>query len=215
MAKTTSKPEMDLARLFGAAAQALAANQADLNRADQANGDHGDNMVRTFNLITQALADQSSAAPAEKLARASQALSQQATSGSSQVYAQGLTLAARQLQGQDALTPENALALVQALLGGEQGAAAAGSEGGPLAGLLGALGAPEASGSPGEGLDLGDLLNAGAAFLNAKQQGQDNLGALVSALVSNGPLGERAYRQQSGEIVANALMRAITSMSRK
>jgi hypothetical protein len=58
-------------------------------------------------------------------------------------------------------------------------------------------------------------LNAGMAFMNAKGQGQDNLQALVSALVSNGPLGQRSHRQQSGEIVANALMQAIASMARK
>ena len=51
--------------------------------------------------------------------------------------------------------------------------------------------------------------------MSARQQGQDNLQALVTALVSDGPLGQRAYRQQSGEIVANALMSAIAGMAKK
>jgi len=49
---TSSSQGIDLVQLFGAAAQALAANQSALNQADTLNGDHGDNMVQTFNLIT-------------------------------------------------------------------------------------------------------------------------------------------------------------------
>ena len=202
---------MDLAQLFGVAAQALASNQAALNKADTNNGDHGDNMVQIFNLVTQALASQAKATPTEQLAHASQVLSQKATSGSSQVYVQGLDQAAKQLQGQKTLTAENALTLVQTLLGGEQAA-------GTGADLLGALmGGSTPSGAQGtdDGLDVGDLLNAGLAFMSAKGQGQDNLQALMSALVSNGPLGQRSHRQQSGEIVANALLQAIASATSK
>jgi len=214
--KSSTTKNLDLAQLFGVAAQALASNQAALNQADTNNGDHGDNMVQIFNLVTQALASQSSAPPAEQLTHASQVLSQKATSGSSQVYVQGLAQAANQLQGQKALTAENALTLVQALLGGEQGAGAAGTGGG--VDLLGSLlGGGTSSGTQGadDGLDVGDLLNAGLAFMNAKGQGQDNLQALMSAMVSNGPLGQRSHRQQSGEIVANALMQAIASATGK
>jgi hypothetical protein len=215
-AKTPSSKNIDLAQLFGVAAQALASNQASLNKADTNNGDHGDNMVQIFNLITQALASQQKATPAEQLSYASQMLSQNASSGSSQAYVQGLAQAANQFQGQKAITAESVLPLVQALLGGEQGAAAAQSGAGadPLGALLGGGTGGEASGTD-DGLDVGDLLNAGMAFMNAKGQGQDNLQALVSALVSNGPLGQRSHRQQSGEIVANALMSAIAGMTRK
>ena len=214
--KTSPSKNIDLSQLFGVAAQALASNQAALNQADTGNGDHGDNMVQTFNLITQALASQKNALPTEQLSYASQMLSQNASSGSSQVYVQGLTQAASQLQGQQAINPENALTLIQALLGGAQGASAPGSGAGAdlLGALLGGATGAQESGAD-EGLDVGDLLNAGLAFMNAKQQGQDNLQALVSALVSNGPLGERSHRQQSGEIVANALMNAIASLSKK
>jgi hypothetical protein len=214
--KSSTAKNIDLAQLFGIAAQALASNQAALNQADTNNGDHGDNMVQIFNLVTQALASQAKATPTEQLNHASQVLSQKATSGSSQVYVQGLAQAANQLQGQKTLTAENALTLVQALLGGKQGDGAAGPGGG--ADLLGALlggGTPTEAQGAGDGLDVGDLLNAGLAFMNAKEQGQDNLQALMSALVSNGPLGQRSHRQQSGEIVANALMQAITSAAGK
>jgi hypothetical protein len=205
---------IDLSQLFGVAAQALASNQSALNQADSNNGDHGDNMVQIFNLISQALDSKHSAPPTDQLSYASQMLSENASSGSSQVYVQGLAQAANLLQGQEAVTVDNALALVQGLLGGQEGSSATGSGAG--AELLGALlgGDPEgqASGSD-DGLDVGDLLNAGMAFMNAKNQGQDNLQALATALVSNGPLGQRSHRQQSGEIVANALMSAISNMA--
>ena len=213
---STSNKSIDLAQLFGVASQALAANQGALNQADTGNGNHGDNMVQIFNLVTQALASQQNATPTEQLAYASQALAQNASSGSSQVYAQGLAHAANQVQGQQGITAKNALSLVQALLGGQQGAANASSGAG--ADLLGALlgGGSAGGASPSDdSLDVGDLLNAGLAFMNAKQQGQDNLGALVSAMVSDGPLGQQSHRQQSGEIVANALMQAIAGMAKK
>jgi hypothetical protein len=213
---STSNKSIDLAQLFGVASQALAANQGALNQADTGNGNHGDNMVQIFNMVTKALASQQNASPADQLAYASQTLAKNATSGSSQVYAQGLAHAATQVQGQQGITAENAISLVQALLGGQQSTANAGSSAGTD--LLGALlggGSTGGAASADDGLDVGDLLNAGLAFMNAKQQGQDNLGALVTAMISDGPLGQQSHRQQSGEIVANALMQAIAGMAKK
>ena len=57
---------------------------------------------------------------------------------------------------------------------------------------------------------MGDLLNAGMAFMNAKQQGQGTLQAGLSALIAAGPLGQKPHRQQSGQVVANALLQAFT-----
>ena len=59
--------------------------------------------------------------------------------------------------------------LIQSLLGGGQ---QAGSSGGGLS----------------DAIDMGDLLNAGMAFMNAKQQGQDNMQAALTALMSAGPM---------------------------
>jgi hypothetical protein len=50
-------------------------------------------------------------------------------------------------------------------------------------------------------------------FMNAKQQGQDNVQAVLSALMSAGPMGQKPHRQQSGQVVANALLQAISSMA--
>ncbi len=225
---------LDLSSLFNVATQALAANQSSLNQADVENQNHGDNMVQAFSMITQALASQQDASPSQQLNHASQYLSQHATSGSAQAYSQGLAQAAQQFQGQNAVTSDNAMMLVQSLLGGGGQPAAQG--GGDLLGslmgggqqsatpdvgdLLGSLlgggqSAPQGNTQGQEGLDLGDVLNAGMAFMNAKQQGQGTLQAGLAALMAAGPLGQKPHRQQSGQVVANALLQAIGGMSKR
>jgi hypothetical protein len=228
MPKQSSSRGIDLTQIFGAAAQALAANQSALNQADTHNGNHGDNMVQTFNLITQALASQKDAQPSDALAYASQMLNQNANSGSAAVYAQGLAQAAQQFQGQQAVTPENGMGLLQALMGGGASSASPSAGGGMdlLGSLLGGGGNASSGGAldslmdlaKGEkldGQDVSNLLNAGMAFLNAKNQGQDTMQAAVSALVSSGPLGQQPHRKQSGEVVAGALMQAISALGKK
>jgi hypothetical protein len=239
-----SKRGTDLSAIFNVAAQALAANQASLNQADTENQNHGDNMVQTFSMIAQAMSSQRGSAPSAQLQHASEYLAQNATSGSGQVYAQGLAQAAQQFQGQKAVTPDNAMLLIQSLLGGDQqtgaqsgadllgalmggqqvapqtstagdllGSLLGGEQSTPQTGgdLMGALAGGQQGQS--EGLDLGDLVNAGMAFMNAKQQGQDNLQAALSALMSAGPMAQKPHRQQSGQLVANALLQAISGMA--
>ncbi len=218
-------PGMDLGSLFNVASQALAANQSSLNQADAENQNHGDNMVQVFNMISQVMANQQGATPAKQLRQASQYLAKNGTSGSAQVYSQGLAQAAKQFRGQSSVTPDNATMLVQSLLGGggqaPQGSAdllgsllgggQQTSQGGDLLGTLlsGGQSVPQGSSQQQSGLDIGDLLNAGMSFMNAKQQGQDNLQAALTALMSAGPMAQKPHRQQSGQLVANALLQAI------
>lgn len=220
------KQGTDLSDLFGVAAQALVANQSSLNIADTENQNHGDNMVQAFNMIAESMANQRGAAPSTQLRRASKYLAQNAQSGSAQVYAQGLEQAARQFRGQKAVTPDNAMLLIQSLLGGGQQAT-------PPAGadLIASMLATQPSGSQAgasllesllggqqgqaDGVDLNDLLAAGMAFMNAKQAGQDNLQAALTALMSTGPMAQKPHRQQSGQLVANALIQAIGAMARR
>ena len=226
---------LDLSSLFNVATQALAANQSSLNQADTENQNHGDNMVQAFQMISQVMASQKDAPPSQQLSQASQYLSQHGTSGSAHVYSQGLAQAAQQFQGQSAVTPDNAMMLIQSLLGGGQQAAPSASQtGGDLLGsllgggqgtsqggdLLGSLlggeqSAPQTGSQQSDGIDLGDLLNAGMTFMSAKQQGQDNLQAALTALMSAGPMAQKPHRQQSGQLVANALLQAISGMARK
>lgn len=238
MNKASQPPQergLDLSALFSVAAQALAANQSSLNQADTENQNHGDNMVQAFNMISQVMAGQKDAPPSQQLSQASQYLAQNGTSGSAQVYSQGLAQAAQQFQGQSAVTPDNAMLLIQSLLGGGQQSAPSASQTGadllgsllgggqatsPGGDLLGSLlggdqQAPQAGGQQPDGIDLGDLLNAGMTFMNAKQQGQGNLQAGLAALMAAGPMGQKPHRQQSGQLVANALLQAISGMANR
>ena len=202
----------DLSALFNVAAKTLAANRSTLNQADLENQNHGDNMVQAFKMISQAMATQRGAAPSDQLQYASEYLSQNANSGSAHVYAQGLAQAAQQFQGQQAVSPDNALLLIQSLLGGGQQPS---SQGGAdlLGSLLGGQQAQQVQQS--QGIDLAALISAGMTFMSAKQQGQDNVQAALTALMSAGPMAQSQHRQQSGQLVGNALLQAIASMAKR
>ena len=199
---------LDLSSLFNVATKVLAANQSNLNKADTYNQDHGDNMVQVFNMISEAVAGQKDKPPAQQLSHASQYLSKNAKSGSAHVYSQQLAQAAQQFEGQSSVTPDNAMTLVQALLGGSGQQSAAPSGGDLLGALLGGGGQSQQGSQDDDGIDLGDILNAGMTFMNAKNQGQSNL-------LSDGPMAQRPHRQQSGQLVANALLQAVANMSRR
>jgi hypothetical protein len=169
-------------------------------------------MVQAFKMISQAMATQRGAPPSQQLQYASNYLSQNANNGSAHVYAQGLAQAAQQFQGQQAVTPDNALMLIQSLLGGGQQSSSQGS-----ADLLGSLlgGQQVQQVQQSQGIDLAALLSAGLTFMSAKQQGQDNVQAALTALMSSGPMAQRPHREQSGQLVANALLQAVAGMSRR
>jgi hypothetical protein len=198
--------------VFNTAAKTLAANRSTLNAADAENHNHGDNMARAFKMISQAMATQRGAPPSDQLRYASDYLAQHADNGSAHVYSQGLAQAARQYQGQQAITPDNALLLIQSLLGGGQQAPAQGSAD-LLGSLLGGQQAQQVQQS--QGIDLAAVLSAGLTFMSAKQQGQDNVQAALTALMSSGPMAQRPHRQQSGQLMANALLQAIAGMSKR
>jgi hypothetical protein len=214
--------QVDLAQLFQLVASTMASNRENLNQADARNHDHGDNMVEIFNLVSRAIHDKQTAAPAEQLAHASQLLSQR-KSGSAQVYAQGLSRASSEFQGQKFLTPENISMLIQTVMGATRQAPAAQQQpglGDLLGSLMGAAQTPAsdvgAQAGPGQaGLDVGDLLNAGRAFMDAKQRGGDNMQAIVSALSAGSAMSNASHRTQSGALVVNTLLQAISAMSAK
>jgi hypothetical protein len=109
---------IDLGKLFQSVTTPLAKSREILNQADTYNHDHGNNMVNNFELIARAIKEGQGADPAAQLAYAADMLRQQ-KSGSAQLYARGLSKASQQLQGQQ-VTAENALTLIQSLLGGGQ-----------------------------------------------------------------------------------------------
>ena len=106
--------------------------------------------------------------------------------------------------------------LIQALLGGGQAPPPVPAEP-PAPDLLGSLlsgltgGEPQES-QPPAGIDAGDLLMAGMAFLQSKQEGDSNIEALVDAVVASSQMGSTPHRAQSSTLVTNTLMQVIGAM---
>lgn len=204
--------QIDLAHLFGQVAKTLMENKASLNKADTQNKDHGDNMVEIFKMITLAMEEKSGSSPADQLEYAARLLRRK-ESGSARLYEQGLLQAAKDFAGKNGVSPANAMQLVQDLLGGGQ-AAMTQSSGDPLSSILTRLmGGADQSATSGE-IDPEDLINAGLAFLNAKQSGKNNMDALVDAVVSSSAMAGTPHRTQSGELVMNTLLDVISKMSK-
>jgi len=215
-------PQVDLGKLFGTVTQVLAQNRDSLNSADTYNQNHGDNMVNTFKVITNAVKETQGRQPSEQLAYASQQLSQQSQSGSAQLYSQGLANAAGQFQNQSAVTPDNALKLVQALLGGQSGAASAqSSQTDMVSGLLGALmGGQTADNQPSsssgaEAGGMGDLLGSllggqttGAQPSSSSSAPDGGMQDLLGSLLGGGSSNAQSTTGASGGIDLNTLLNA-------
>lgn len=209
---------MSLAKVFGTVAKTLASKQQVLNQVDTYNHDHGDNMVEVFDVVVQAMKAKKGASPADQLAYASELLRQK-ESGSAKYYAGGLMQAAQQFEGKQ-VTPDNAMELIQTLLGGGAPASSPApvpsGQGNMLGSLLAGLTGAGQTGVPAQGgLDIGDLLNAGMSYMNAKQRGEADTTALMGALMSATSGGNTPYRAQSGAVVANALMQAVGALAAK
>ena len=229
---------INLVSLFKTVAGSLASQQQQLNQADTYNHDHGDHMVEVFNVIAQAMQAKKGAAPADQLEYAAQLLRQK-SNGSAQTYANGLAQASREFAGQKSVTPDNAITLIQSLLGGGQAATAQSQEGvgnllGSLLGGGGAAGQPAQGGAgnllgsllggaagaqpqqgQGGGLDIGSLLNAGMSLMGSSSQGGSPLAGLVGALVSGSAMGDSNHHTQSSTLVVNSLLQALGGMMNK
>ena len=210
---------IDLAQLFGAVASNLSENRDTLNKADSYNSDHGDNMVDIFQTIAKIVQGKSNVSQASQLAAASKEL-QKNNSGSAKLYAEGLDRASKIFKGK-VINQDNAGTLIQALMGGSQQKVnpepPAQTGGGLLGSLLGAFGGGQASEQTDDnnGLDLGDLLNVGMAYMDSKQKGGSNSEALINAVLSSSPLGQSSHRTQSGSLVANTIIQMLGSMAKK
>jgi len=211
---------LDLEQLFGAVLGNLQQNRQALNDADTGNHDHGDNMVDTFGVITRAMRETRGLNPSDQLAYAAETLSDR-QSGSAQVYARGLSQASREFEGRQ-VTADNAMSLIQTLLGGGQAAPVQPpppqqqSTGG-LGSLLGMiLGGgqqqPQQQTPKNDGLDMGDILRGGMAYMTTKARGGSNLEAIVNAVVAGSAMGS-GYREQSSSLVVNTLMTVIQGMT--
>ncbi len=192
---------VDLVKLFSAVAETMVENQSSLNKADEYNQDHGDHMVDIFKMITGAVQEAPKNDLAKGLATASKVLTEK-PSGSADMYSKGLAQAAEYFQDQD-LDASQLLPLLQTMLGGGEASISKGA-GGLLDSLVGSLGGED-------GLDLGDILSAGAAFMQSKEEGDSNLEAAIDAVISASKMGETPHRAQSSKLVADVLLQTLMS----
>jgi hypothetical protein len=85
-----------------------------------------------------------------------------------------------------------------------------------LGGLTGAQQQPQQpQGGLSDGLDLGDLVNAGMAYMQAKQGGSNDTGALMQAFMAGSGMGNTNHRQQSTQLVANTFLQALGTLMAK
>ena len=192
---------VDLVKLFSAVADTLVENQDSLNQADEYNQDHGDHMVDIFQLITGSMKEAPKNDISSGLSTASEKLTEK-KSGSAAMYAKGLAQAAEYFQDQE-LDVTQLLPLLQTMLGGGEASVAKGASG-LLDSLVGSIGGED-------GLDMGDILSAGAAFLQSKQEGDSNLEAAIDAIISASKMGETPHRAQSSKLVADVLLQDLLS----
>lgn len=207
---------VDLSKMFQAVTQQLAQKKDTLNEADSYNHDHGDHMVQIFSLIQDAVAKKSEKPVSEQLDYAREIVEKQAQSGSGKLYAEGLSKASENLSGKD-LNQNTISTLVKSLLSADQPAQPKEepTQGGGLLGnlLSGLTGGSESSESD-QGIGLDDLLSAGMAFYQSKQEGDSNTEAIMDALMSASPMGQSSYRTQSGSIVASTIMEFAKSFTK-
>ena len=198
----------DLNQIFQTVTQQLSQKKSDLNEADTYNHDHGDHMVQIFDLVQKAVAEKSGKPAADQLAYASQVVEDQAHSGSAALYAQGLSNAAKNLAGKD-LNAGSIDLLVKGLLNVNPSGAKPNQQegqGGLLGSLLAGLTGNASSTDSDEGIGVDELLRAGLAFYQSKQEGDSNTEAIMDALMAASPMGQSPHRSQSGTLIAQTIL---------
>jgi len=214
---------IDLDTLFKGVSTALVENQEVLNQADTYNHDHGDNMVEIFRVITEAMDQNREADPADQLAIASEILRQRSKTGSGQMYADGLSEAANQFQGKS-ITPDNAMLLIQSLLGGGQSPAqqASAAQASPdlLGSLLTGFMGGQASSQPSQTSQgqpdlLGSLLSGFMGGQSTPQQADtpqaqsDMLGSLLSGLMGGQSTPQQTESPQAQPDLLGSLLSGV------
>jgi hypothetical protein len=61
---------------------------------------------------------------------------------------------------------------------------------------------------------MDDLLQAGLAFYQSKQEGDSNSDAIMDALLAASPLGQSSHRSQSGSLVASTIMSFVQNLNK-
>jgi hypothetical protein len=111
--------------------------------------------------------------------------------------------------GEDVLT-----SLLGGITGGSQTQATQ-SDDDMLGALLGGLtGGQATSSGSGNGLDIGDLLNAGLSYMQAKESGGSTTQALVQAFMTASGMGNSTHRVDSTSLVVNSFLQALATSAK-
>ena len=201
---------LDLQTIFETVTQQLAEKKDTLNEADAYNHDHGDHMVKVFNLVQNAVAQKSDKPVEEQLSFASEVVKEKGNSGSAALYAQGLEKAAERFSGRD-LNENTVSLLLQSLFSAEK------QEEKPQPqndGILGSwvssfTGQSDNATQTDRSFGLDDILKAGLTFYQSKQNGDTNMDAIMDALLSGSPMKKTPHREQSASIVTSSIMKLV------
>ncbi len=198
---------VDMVDLFIGAKKDLEKNRVELNKIDKADGDHGDNMVTNFDIITETMKKKPQSKPSTKLSHASKSLRKKTPEISGKMYADGLKRAAKRFKGKKALNKEDAVLLSYLLLG----VATDSSKDKKnlikrFFNWLFCMSDEEI-----DSKDFETLLNAGLTFLNAKQSGKTTLDSLVDSIIASSVIGKSSnHRMVSSKLISSSFMRNIT-----
>jgi dihydroxyacetone kinase len=157
-----------LVAIFEAITQNLERDQQSLNKLDRDDGDSGDNMVHNFKLVTNTLRKATGrggqADIGAALGQAAQVLRDDGKGATAPIYASGFQDAATELKGKSSFSLDDLMPLLQALLGGMQKANSA---------------------KPGEGSMLDSIIPGVMAYMEAKNNGQSEMEAILSGLLGS------------------------------
>ena len=222
MTSATPARKVNLAKVFQNVASVMAQNETALNEADTLNHDHGTNMAQTFRTIAGAVQERKTSSASAQLEHASAAVRSSSKSGSAQLYADGLHEAAMRFKGRQ-VTEQNAMELVQTLMGLDSPAAQAATPadasraggadmlGSLLGGLMGGGEPAQQQQQPAGGDMLGSLLGGlmgGGAPAQQQQQpavGGDMLGSLLGALSGGTPATQQQTQSGGGDMLGSLL----------
>jgi hypothetical protein len=206
---------IDLQTIFNTVTQQLAEKKDTLNEADSYNHNHGDHMVKIFNLVQNAVAQNSDKPVEEQLSYASKEVQEKGDSGSAALYAQGLSKAAERFSGKE--LNENTIGLLlQSLFSAEKPEEKPQSQDNDIVGSLlsSFMGQSNNATQTDQSFGFDDILQAGLTFYQSKQNGDTNMEAIKDAILSGSPMRKTPHREQSASIVTSTIMNLVGNLKR-
>jgi phosphoenolpyruvate---glycerone phosphotransferase subunit DhaL len=165
-----------LADLFGSVTSNLESQRGYFNDLDRVggNGNHGDNVVDNFRLITESLRRDHELEARDQLQRAADTLQHNGRGATANLYAEGLRDAARRVPAGNQIDLQSLMPLLQGLLTGVS---------------------QNTQAQPGQGTLLDALLPGIQSYLSARQAGQSNGQAMMNALGAALTGSRQVYQQ--------------------